>query len=217
MESIAPSRRSESSQELAALQENAGAPDRKSSKPPQNYALSQNSSPAPLALQPAPAAPPALVAQTELARTNNLVPAPAPAPAPTAPPADSAQNNIAGFPASADRAGAVQGGFSKGAARAARERNALEPVNLQSASAAGDLDQATLLLDQGASVDTRDALGRTPLLLAVAQNRLAVVRLLLARGADPNAADNAGLTPLQQAKNKDLRDVAALLEQAGAR
>ena len=99
----------------------------------------------------------------------------------------------------------------------ARERNALEPINLRSASAAGDLTQATLLLDQGASVDARDTLGRTPLLLAVAQNRIAVVRLLLARGADPNAADNTGLTPLQQAKDKDLRDIAALLEQAGAR
>ena len=101
--------------------------------------------------------------------------------------------------------------------RSARQRNALEPVNLQSASAAGDLAQATSLLDQGAAVDARDSAGRTPLLLAVAQNRPAVVRLLLARGADPNVADNAGLTPLQQAKNKDLQDIAALLVRAGAR
>ncbi len=214
LESIAPSRRSES-QETAALQENAVTLDKllgkEASKPAHNYTT------APLALQPAPAAPPASDAQTETARASDLVPAPPP----SAPSADYAQNIIAGHPPSADRLGsAAQGALSMGAdrsARAARERNALEPVNLESASAAGDLAQATLLLDQGAAVDARDTQGRTPLLLAVAQNRLAVVRLLLARGADPNAADNAGITPLQLAKNKDLRDVSALLERAGAR
>jgi hypothetical protein len=141
------------------------------------------------------------------------------APPPTAPSADYAQNLIGGHPASADRAAraAQSGALSTGAARAALERNALEPVNLQSASAAGDLAQATRLLDQGAAVDVRDTQGRTPLSLAVAQNRIEVVRLLLARGADPNAADNAGVTPLQLAKDNDLRDVAALLERAGAR
>jgi hypothetical protein len=208
LESIAPSRRSEPPQEMDALKENPVLPDKKTLKPAPNYA------PAPLALQPAPAAPPASDAQTETARVSNLVPAPPP----TAPSADYAQNIIAGHPPSADRLGsAAQGALSMGSARAARERNALEPVNLQAASAAGDLAQAALLLDQGAAVDARDTQGRTPLLLAVAQNRLAVVRLLLARGADPNAADNAGITPLQLAKNKDLRDVAALLERAGAR
>ena len=189
LESIAPSRRSEPPQEMDALKENPVLLDKKTLKPAPNY------TPAPVALQPAPAAPP-----------------------PTAPSADYAQNIIAGHPPSADRLGsAAQGALSMGSARAARERNAIEPVNLQAASAAGDLAQAALLLDQGAAVDARDTQGRTPLLLAVAQNRLAVVRLLLARGADPNAADNAGITPLQLAKNKDLPDVAALLERAGAR
>ncbi|HTD75937.1 MAG TPA: ankyrin repeat domain-containing protein [Steroidobacteraceae bacterium] len=190
LESIAPSGRSESSQETAALQENPVLLDKKNAKPAApSYAPAQNYAPAPpVALQPA-------------------------RPAPSAPSASAAQNEL-----SADRSGpAAQGGLSIGAARAARERNALEPINLQSAAAAGDVAQTTMLLDQGAAVDARDSLGRTPLLLAVAQNRLEVVRLLLARGADPNAADNAGLTPLQQANNKDLRDVAALLQRAGAR
>ena len=183
-ESMAPSRRAEPAQEIAAQPQNA-----------------------------APAAPATFGVQADRAQTNDLVPAPAP----NATTVDNAQNLIAGHPLSADRAGAIQGGFSKGVTSAARERSALEPVNLQSAAAAGDLDEVTLLLNQGAAVDARDALGRTPLSLAVAQNRLEVVRLLLARGADPNAADKAGLTPLQHAKNKDLRDIAALLEQAGAR
>jgi hypothetical protein len=214
LESIAPSRRS-GPHEMAALEESVVAPDKARDQPldKKNAQLAQNYAPAPLALEPAPAESPAAAAQTEPARANDLVPAPPPA----APSADFAQNNIAGRPTSADRSGAIQGGFSRGAASAARERNALEPAGLQSAAAAGDLAQTTLLLDQGAAVNTRDALGRTPLLLAVAQNRLEVVRLLLARGADPNAADNAGVTPLQLAKDKELREVAALLERAGTR
>jgi hypothetical protein len=181
-----------------------------------NAQLALNYAPAPLALRPAPAAPSA-DAQRELAPANGLVPAPG---------RDAliggySENAGAGLANSERTARAAQSGAlsmsADRSARAALERNALEPVNLQSASAAGDLAQATLLLDQGAAVDARDTLGRTPLLFAVAQNRIEVVRLLLARGADPNAADNAGLTPLQQARNKDFQDIAALLERAGAR
>jgi ankyrin repeat protein len=178
--------------------------DARSAKRAQNYA------PAPLALK--PAAPPPAVA-------NAIVPAPmpgsavdsqpalepVPAPAAGAPPANLARASAGALSMSADRA-----------ARISRERTDMEPARLESAAAAGDLAQTTRLLDQGATVNARDALGRTPLLMAVAQNRLEVVRLLLARGADPDAADNAGVTPLQLATDKDLTGIAALLQRAGA-
>jgi hypothetical protein len=190
-----------------------GARQADSKKREQNYA------PAPLALKPS-AAPPVLAnapapvpgqnAIVSQAPTPALEPVPAPvvapARAPSAPPASLARASGAALSVSADRA-----------ARVSRERSETEPGNLESAAAAGDLAQTTRLLDQGATVNARDALGRTPLLLAVAQNRPEAVRLLLARGADPNAADNAGVTPLRLAKDKDLRDVAVLLERAGAR
>lgn len=91
------------------------------------------------------------------------------------------------------------------------------PARLQSAAKAGDLSQANALLDRGAVVDTRDAKGRTPLMLAIAQGRLDVVRLLLQRGANPNIADNSGKTALQLATDQNLTDIAALLRDAGAR
>ncbi len=91
------------------------------------------------------------------------------------------------------------------------------PAALLSAAASGDVAQTASLLDQGAAVDVRDELGRTPLMRAVMQSRLEVVRLLLDRGADPNAADNTGDTPLQQAKRQNSGEIAALLERVGAR
>jgi hypothetical protein len=89
---------------------------------------------------------------------------------------------------------------SLNAARAARARSTQQPAALLSAAS-----------------DARDEQGRTPLMLAVMQGRQDVVRSLLDHGADPNIADNTGRTPLQQAKQSDLREIAALLEQAGAR
>jgi Ankyrin repeats (many copies) len=103
------------------------------------------------------------------------------------------------------------------AARVAGSRNTPQPAALLSAAASGDTVQTTALLDQGAVLEARDELGRTPLMLAVMQRKPEVVRLLLDRGADPNAADNAGRTPLQLAKKENLREVTALLERAGAR
>jgi Ankyrin repeats (many copies) len=89
---------------------------------------------------------------------------------------------------------------SLNAARAARARSTPQPATLLSTAS-----------------DARDEQGRTPLMLAVMQGRRDVVRSLLDHGADPNVADSNGRTPLQQAKQSDLREIAAMLERAGAR
>jgi hypothetical protein len=105
---------------------------------------------------------------------------------------------------------------SLSAERAAHAEIVPAPAALLSAAASGDTMQTTALLDQGAALDVRDELGRTPLMRAILQGRLEVVRVLLARGADPNVADNAGRTPLQQAKRENLGEIAGLLARAGA-
>ncbi|HUX17482.1 MAG TPA: ankyrin repeat domain-containing protein, partial [Phycisphaerae bacterium] len=68
---------------------------------------------------------------------------------------------------------------------------------------AGELgfrNAAQILLDHSASVDIRDAIGRTPLLRAAFRKHEAVVALLLDRGADVKAVDKVnGMTPLHAA------------------
>jgi uncharacterized protein len=62
--------------------------------------------------------------------------------------------------------------------------------NLADAAARGNLDQVLRLIAAGASIEQRDANGRTPVLAATAGNHLDVVRALIARGADVNAQDH---------------------------
>ena len=67
---------------------------------------------------------------------------------------------------------------------------------LHSAAAAGDVGQVQQLLASGASIDLRDAQGRTALGLAVYYGRVEAARLLLSSGADPLVAGNNGDTVL---------------------
>jgi uncharacterized protein len=60
---------------------------------------------------------------------------------------------------------------------------------LISASERGDVRAVERLLEQGASVDTRDEGGRTALIAAAFGNRLDVANLLVEAGADVNAKD----------------------------
>jgi hypothetical protein len=81
----------------------------------------------------------------------------------------------------------------------------------------GDLSGLKALLEKQADIDSRDAVGRTALMLATLHGQTNAVAVLLAYGADPNAADADGTTPLQAAKAGDHRAIVAALQRYGAR
>ena len=61
---------------------------------------------------------------------------------------------------------------------------------LLSAAAEGNADRVAIALRNGAPLESRDARGRTALLLASTNDRVDVARLLVALGADPDAQDD---------------------------
>ncbi|RCV11122.1 hypothetical protein SETIT_2G162100v2 [Setaria italica] len=73
-----------------------------------------------------------------------------------------------------------------------------------------------LIKDLKFDVDTTEALGVTPLMLAIQYRGLAVARLLLVHGADPNKAASNGVTPLHMAACLDTCEGADLLLSNGA-
>lgn len=84
----------------------------------------------------------------------------------------------------------------------------------------GRKDFAALLLEYNAQVDSRDARGRTPLMIASNNSHMTqhdghvqVVKLLLAHKADVNASSKQGYTALMDADNKEIVE---LLLAAGA-
>ncbi len=81
----------------------------------------------------------------------------------------------------------------------------------------GDLSGLKALLEKQADIDSRDAVGRTALMLATRHGQTDAVAVLLAYGADPNAADADGTTPLQAAKAGDHPAIVAALQRYGAR
>jgi Ankyrin repeats (3 copies) len=88
---------------------------------------------------------------------------------------------------------------------------------LQRAAEVGDLAALEALVANQADIDSRDAAGRTPLMLATLHGQTDAVAALLAHGADPNAADADGTTPLQAATAGDHPAIAAALRRYGAR
>ncbi len=78
------------------------------------------------------------------------------------------------------------------------------------------------LLKTDIQIDHINNLGWTALLEAIilgdgGKNHTEVVRLLVDAGANVNLADRNGVTPLQHARQRDFRDIIAILQQAGAR
>lgn len=73
-----------------------------------------------------------------------------------------------------------------------------------------------LLCANGADPNTRDDVGKTPLMRALKKGHKATVQALLEVGANPNLKDTDGLTPLMYAAQKPMVDNVALLLEHGA-
>jgi len=79
------------------------------------------------------------------------------------------------------------------------------------------LDIITLLLENGAALDSKNRDGATALMSASANGYMEVVKFLLEKGIDINARDNSGMTALRYAVANENDDVARLLKTAGAK
>lgn len=95
-------------------------------------------------------------------------------------------------------------------------RNSWSHSGLHLACIFGHLDVALTLLEKGASADTRDIGGRTPLHFAVNAEREAFVRMLLEAGADVESKDDLGLSPMHSAVNTENEALVRTLLEAGA-
>jgi alpha-galactosidase len=85
------------------------------------------------------------------------------------------------------------------------------------AAYSGRLEVAQLLLERGATVDSRTVRGLTPLMQAVGSGNKGVARLLLQHGADVNAVDSSAQTPAIWAKKRGHEELLPFLKQTGAR
>jgi ankyrin repeat protein len=87
----------------------------------------------------------------------------------------------------------------------------------------GHVDVVAELLDHtDVNVNHVNNLGWTALLEAIVlsdggERHQQIVRLLLDHGADTSIADKDGVTPLQHARDRGFREIARILEEAGAK
>ena len=88
---------------------------------------------------------------------------------------------------------------------------------LNSAAGAGETATVLSLLDQGAKINAKNSLGRSPLISAAAYNHAETVKTLLDRGADPSLTDDMGFTPAEVASMNDHSRIADLIRQHGGK
>ncbi|HZL31254.1 MAG TPA: ankyrin repeat domain-containing protein [Pseudolabrys sp.] len=84
------------------------------------------------------------------------------------------------------------------------------------AAGRGDTGAVRKLIGQGASVDARDAQGRSALLAATHGNRVEAVRVLIAAGADVNAKDHIDDSPFLYASAEGRDEILKMTLSAGA-
>jgi len=90
---------------------------------------------------------------------------------------------------------------------------AQETPALMEAVQSGSLKECSRLLKNGAPVNSSDATGQTPLMIAAWSNRMDIAKLLIEKGADVNRSSTAGLTALHYAALEDNAEIAQLLLQ----
>jgi len=90
-------------------------------------------------------------------------------------------------------------------------------MDIHGASERGELEKVKDILEKrGELVNSRDELGRSPIIFAVATDKKAVVAYLLSKGADLEGKDNLGQTPLHWAAMYGHKQIIEMLISAGA-
>ena len=98
-----------------------------------------------------------------------------------------------------------------GADPAAVARNPMNVMPLHSAASARNVALARALLERGAPVNAKQAMGWAPLHAAVQNGDKAMAELLLKHGADPRATNDDGVSAVELAKKCGHEELAALL------
>jgi len=104
--------------------------------------------------------------------------------------------------------------LAHGAHPAAVASNPMKVMPLHSAVSARNLGLAAALLERGAPVNARQAMGWAPLHAAAQNGDKAMVELLLKHGADPRATNDEGVSALELAKTGGHGELLGLLEKS---